>query len=77
MESFNFKNKNYLKECLMGMFIAFIGTILCAIGFGVGKNLEERQWLGAFDNYNFLCTLVGGVVGQLLQLIILCEIFNW
>lgn len=72
----NVKRKNYFIECLKGVILAFVGTILCSLGFGVGQNLEERQWLGAFDWYGFLCIAIGGVFGQLLQFVLIAEIFN-
>lgn len=76
MENFNLKKKNYVYECLMGILTAFLGTILCTIGFGMGGNLEERQWLGKFDWYGFLVMLIGGAFGQTLQAIIIFEILG-
>lgn len=72
----NVKTKNYFDECLKGIVCAFIGTILCAIGFGIGQNIEEREWLGKFDWYGFLCMMVGATIGQTLQFLILARIFN-
>ena len=40
-----------------------------------GENEEERQWVGRFDWYGYICLLVGGVLGQTLQMIIITEIF--
>lgn len=76
MEDYNFKEKNYVYECVTGIITAFLGSILCTIGFGIGQNLEERQWIGKFDWYGFLCTLVGGAFGQSLQLVIIFEILG-
>lgn len=76
MEENNLKKKNYGYECLKGIITAFLGSILCTIGFGVGSNLEERQWLGKFDWYGFLVMLVGGIFGQTLQATIILECFG-
>lgn len=76
MESLNVKRKNYFDECLKGFFSALILTVLCSIGLGVGQNLEERQWLGKFDWYGFLCIIMGAILGQTVQFLILVRIFN-
>lgn len=74
--SSNVKKKNYFKECLSGVISAFIGTLFCTIGYGIGTNLEERQWLGVFDWYGFLVILIGGLFGQTLQLLIITELLR-
>lgn len=72
----NVRKKNYFRECLKGMVTAALFTIFCTIGYGLGANYEERQWLGKFDWYGYLVILVGGIFGQTLQAIIIFELLG-
>lgn len=68
--------KNYLKEWLVGIIVAFVFTIFGTMGYGLGQGLEERQWYGNFNWYSFLCLLTGGILGQILQALIILEILG-
>ena len=50
---------------------AFIGTILFAIGLAIGMEFKDKQWGGKFDWLDLIATLIGGIIGQILQILII------
>lgn len=51
--------------------IGLIGTILMVIGVAFGLEFKDYKYGNKFDWLDLLATLLGGLVGQLLQLIII------
>ena len=51
--------------------IGLVFTILCVLGVATGMEFKDRQWGGLWDWKDWLCTMLGGVVGQLLQIILI------
>lgn len=50
---------------------AFIGTILFVAGLAVGMEFKDRQWGGKWDWLDLTATLIGGFVGQILQIFLI------
>ena len=63
------KESNRLKHLLYAIPAAYFGTILFAAGLGVGMEFKDEQHGGAFDWLDLLATLLGGLIGQLLQIV--------
>lgn len=61
---------NRPKHILYGFIGALIGTILFIVGLAVGKEYANKSWGGEFDWLDISATLIGGVVGQIVQLFI-------
>lgn len=61
------KESNRPKHVFYGFLSALFGTILFCLGLAVGKEFADRQWGGKFD---LLATLVGGIIGQSLQIFV-------
>lgn len=59
------------KHLLYAIPSAFIGTILFAIGLAIGMEFKDKQWGGKFDWLDLIATLIGGIIGQILQILII------
>lgn len=51
--------------------IALVLTILCAIGVASGMEFKDKQYGNKWDWLDWLATVLGGLVGQIIQLVIL------
>ena len=51
--------------------IALVLTILCAIGVASGMEFKDKQYGNKWDWLDWLATILGGLVGQIIQLVIL------
>lgn len=59
------------KHLLYAIPSAFIGTILFVAGLAVGMEFKDKQWGGKFDWLDLIATLIGGIIGQILQILII------
>lgn len=62
-------NRN--RHLLYAIPAAFIGTILFATGLAVGMEFKDKQWGGKWDQLDLIATLIGGVIGQILQILLI------
>ena len=62
---------NRLKHLLYAIPTGLVFTILCVLGVASGMEFKDRQWGGKWDWLDWLATMLGGVIGQALQIIIL------
>ena len=51
--------------------IGFLLTILCVLGVASGMEFKDKSYGNKWDWLDWLATMLGGVVGQLLQLFLL------
>lgn len=55
--------------------VALVLTILCAIGVASGMEFKDKQYGNKWDWLDWFATVLGGLVGQIIQLVIvLCLI---
>lgn len=66
---------NRPKHILYGFIGALIGTILFTAGLAIGKEYADKSWGGEFDWLDISVTLIGGIAGQIVQLLIIYEIW--
>ena len=59
--------KHLIGGCILGLLL----TILCAIGCAGGMEFKDKQWGGQWDWLDFLATILGGLIGQGLQILIM------
>lgn len=71
-----FTESNRWKHFVLAVPLGFIFTILCVLGCASGMEFKDRQWGGRWDWLDWLATMLGGLVGQALQLVALWAIFN-
>lgn len=48
--------------------IALVFTILAVLGCAFGMEFKDKQYGGSFDWLDILATMLGGLVGQILQI---------
>ena len=65
------KESNRLKHLLYAIPIGLILTILAVIGCAFGMEFQDWQYGNKFDWLDILATLIGGVIGQILQVFLL------
>lgn len=65
------KESNRLKHLLYAIPIGLILTILAVIGCAFGMEFKDYQYGNKFDWLDILATLIGGVIGQVLQVLLL------
>ena len=70
-----FKQSNRPKHLLYAIPSAFIGTILFSTGLAFGMEFKDKQYGNKFDWLDIAATMIGGLIGQLLQIIILLIIY--
>lgn len=56
--------------------IGFVFTILCVLGVASGMEFKDKQWGGRWDWSDWLCTMLGGLIGQIVQLLIIWAIWK-
>lgn len=67
------KESNREKHLLYAIPAALIGTILFAAGLAFGMEFKDKQYGNKFDWLDIVATLIGGVIGQILQiLLVIC-----
>lgn len=65
---------NRTKHLLYAIPSAFIGTMLFVLGLALGMELKDKLYGNRFDWLDVAATLIGGLIGQLLQLLLICLI---
>lgn len=66
---------NRQKHFLYAIPVGFLFTILCVLGVASGLEFKDKQYGNQWDWLDWYATMLGGFVGQLIQiLIIYCNI---
>ena len=65
------KQSNRPKHLLYAIPSAFIGTILFSTGLAFGMEFKDKQYGNKFDWLDIAATMIGGAIGQLLQIILI------
>lgn len=66
---------NRPKHILYAIPSAFIGTILFSTGLAFGMEFKDYKYDNKFDWLDIAATMIGGIVGQLLQIGIISLIY--
>lgn len=65
------KESNRWKHLLLAIPIGMVFTILCVLGVASGMEFKDKSYGNKWDWLDWTATIIGGTVGQLLQLLIL------
>ena len=65
------KESNRQKHFLYAIPIGFLFTILCVLGVASGLEFKDKQYGNQWDWLDWTATMLGGLVGQLIQIIII------
>ena len=62
------QESNRQKHLLYAIPIGLLFTILCVIGIASGMEFKDKQYEGKWDWLDWIATIIGGIVGQVLQI---------
>lgn len=65
------KESNRMKHLLYAIPIGFICTILAVLGCAFGMEFKDKQYGGKFDWLDIAATMIGGAIGQVLQILLI------
>ena len=65
------KESNRQKHLLYAIPIGLVFTILAVLGCAFGMEFKDKEYGGKFDWLDISATIIGGAIGQLLQIIII------
>lgn len=65
------KESNRMKHLLYAIPIGLVFTILAVLGCAFGMEFKDKQYGGKFDWLDIAATMIGGAVGQVLQIILI------
>ena len=65
------KKSNRIKHLLYAIPIGLVFTILAVIGCAFGMEFKDKQYGNKFDWLDITATLIGGIIGQVIQIIII------
>lgn len=63
-----FTESNRWKHFLYAIPIGFVFTILCVLGVASGMEFKDKEHGGKFDWLDWFATMLGGLIGQGLQI---------
>ena len=70
------QESNRQKHLLYAIPVGFLFTILCVIGVASGMEFKDKQYRGKWDWLDWIATIIGGIIGQLLQFLIIILLLN-
>lgn len=62
---------NRQKHFLYAIPIGLVFTILCVLGVASGMEFKDKEYGNQWDWLDWTATMLGGLVGQLIQIIII------
>ena len=65
------KESNREKHLYYAIPIGFIFTILAVLGCAFAMEFKDKQWGGKCDWLDITATMIGGAIGQVLQIILI------
>lgn len=65
------KESNRPKHLLYAIPIGLVFTILAVLGCAFGMEFKDKQHVGEFDWLDIAATMIGGAIGQLIQIVLI------
>ena len=65
------KESNRIKHLFYAIPIGLVFTILAVLGCAFGMEFKDRQYGNSFDWLDVAATMIGGAIGQVLQIILI------
>ena len=66
-----FEDKTRWQHFAYAIPIGLVFTILCVLGVASGMEFKDKQWGGRWDWKDWICTILGGLVGHTIQIAII------
>lgn len=70
------RESNRVKHFVGGFILGVLLTVLCALGAAGAMEYKDRAWGGQCDWVDFTLTLMGGMMGQIVQIIMIYVLFH-
>lgn len=70
-----FLTSNRKQHFLYAIPIGLIFTILCVLGVAAGMEFKDKEYTDNWDWIDFKWTMFGGIIGQIIQAIIIFSLF--
>lgn len=67
---------NREKHLLLAIPCALILTLIFVLGLASGMEFKDKQYGNKWDWLDWIATIIGGIIGQVLQLIIIFIVWN-
>ena len=64
-----FTESNRWKHFVYAIPVGYVFTILCVLGLATGMEFKDKLWGGKYDWIDWLATMLGGLIGQSLQIL--------
>jgi hypothetical protein len=64
-----FTESNRWKHFVYAIPVGYVFTILCVLGLAPGMEFKDKLWGGKYDWIDWLATMLGGLIGQALQIL--------
>lgn len=64
-----FTESNRWKHFVYAIPVGYVFTILCVLGLATGMEFKDKLWGGEYDWIDWLATMLGGLIGQTLQIL--------
>lgn len=71
-----FRQSNRDKHFKYAILPGFLFTILFVLGLAAGMEFKDKQYGNTWDHWDFLFTILGGLVGQALQVGVIYLIYQ-
>lgn len=65
------RESNRESHFIISIYASLILTIIFSLGLGLGMEYKDKMHNDNWDNLDLLATILGGVVGQIIQIIII------
>ena len=65
------KESNRIEHLFYAIPIGLVFTILAVLGCAFGMEFKDRQYGNSFDWLDVAATMIGGAIGQVLQIILI------
>lgn len=66
---------NRMKHFIYAIPIAYLFTILMVVGLASGMEFKDKSYGNKWDWLDWLATILGGLIGQILQVLTLLIVF--
>jgi len=70
-----FEDKTRWQHFAWAIPIGVVFTILCVLGVATAMEFKDYMWGGKWDWKDWFCTMLGGVVGQMIQAAVVWVLF--
>ena len=64
-----FTESNRWKHFVYAIPVGYVVTTLCVLGLATGMEFKDKLWGGKYDWIDWLATMLGGLIGQALQIL--------